>query len=89
MDSTENPLTGSPPPEVPLANAPLIRVIAQVRFPLIASVENRSFVAPFQEATTRRCGRRRARTSLSAQRVRRACSPACRGGSAMRLRLGE
>ena len=50
MDSTESPLTGSPPPEVPLANAPLIRVIAQVRFPLIASVENRSFVAPFQEA---------------------------------------
>ena len=50
MDSTENPLTGSPPPEVPLANAPLIRVIAQVRFPLIASVEDRSFIGPLQEA---------------------------------------
>lgn len=45
----ENPLAGLPV-EVPLPRAPLIRVIAQVRFPLIASVENRDFIAPFQEA---------------------------------------
>lgn len=30
--------------------APLVRVIAQVRFPLVAAVEQRDFVAPFQEA---------------------------------------
>ena len=46
----DNPLIGPPPKEVPLPNAPLVRVIAQVRFPLIASVERRDFVAPFQEA---------------------------------------
>lgn len=39
-----------PPSEVPLKAAPLIRVIAQVRFPLIMAVERRDFVAPFQEA---------------------------------------
>lgn len=44
------PLTGPPPPEVPLADPPLVRVIAQVRFPLIASVEKREFIASFQEA---------------------------------------
>jgi uncharacterized protein (TIGR04255 family) len=46
----DNPLIGSPPTEVPLPNAPLVRVIAQVRFPIIASVEKRDFIAPFQEA---------------------------------------
>ena len=45
-----NPLTCEPPAEVPLPRAPLIRVIAQVRFPLIVAVELREFVAPFQEA---------------------------------------
>lgn len=44
------PLTGPPPAEVPLTDPPLVRVIAQVRFPLIASVEKREFIAPFQEA---------------------------------------
>ncbi len=44
------PLTGPPPPEVPLTNPPLVRVIAQVRFPLIASVEKREFIAAFQDA---------------------------------------
>jgi len=47
---TANPLTGPPPAEVPLPTAPLVRVIAQVRFPIVASVEKRDFVAPFQEA---------------------------------------
>lgn len=45
-----NPLTAPPPDEVPLKNAPLIRVIAQVRFPPILSIEKKDFVASFQEA---------------------------------------
>ncbi|BDA66317.1 unknown protein [Rivularia sp. IAM M-261] len=45
-----NPLTAQPPPEVPLKEAPLIRVITQVRFPAILSIEQRPFVASFQEA---------------------------------------
>jgi len=50
MNSLEDPLISPPPPEVPLRNAPLVRVIAQVRFPEILSIEQRDFVAPFQEA---------------------------------------
>ena len=46
----ETPLTGPPPAEVRLTNPPLVSVIAQVRFPLVASVEKRDFIAPFQEA---------------------------------------
>ncbi len=49
----KTPLIGAPPAEVPLANAPLVRVIAQVRFPLIASIEKRDFIGPFQEAIRR------------------------------------
>lgn len=44
------PLTGPPPAEVPLSRSPLVRVIAQVRFPLIMSIENPEFIAGFQEA---------------------------------------
>lgn len=47
------PLAGPPPTEVPLAYAPLVRVVTQVRFPLIASIETREFIAPFQEAIRR------------------------------------
>lgn len=50
MTANETPLAGPPPAEVPLTDAPLVRVIAQVRFPLVASVEKRDFIAPFQEA---------------------------------------
>ncbi|WP_428277731.1 TIGR04255 family protein [Candidatus Palauibacter sp.] len=50
MNAADMPLTGPPPPEVPLADPPLVRVIAQVRFPLVASVEKRGFIASFQEA---------------------------------------
>jgi len=50
VSDTASPLEGPPPTEVPLKNAPLIRVIAQVRFPVIASIENREFVGSFQEA---------------------------------------
>jgi uncharacterized protein (TIGR04255 family) len=46
----DDPLVSPPPLEVPLCNAPLVRVIAQVRFPLVVSVGQRDFVAPFQEA---------------------------------------
>src|SRR5660398_178721 len=45
-----NPLTDPVPDEIPLTNAPLIRVVAQIRFPMIASIERREFIAPFQEA---------------------------------------
>jgi len=50
VTANQTPLTGPPPAEVPLPDAPLVRVIAQVRFPLVASVEKRDFIAPFQEA---------------------------------------
>ncbi|MBW4674410.1 MAG: TIGR04255 family protein [Desmonostoc geniculatum HA4340-LM1] len=45
-----NPLTAPPPQEVPLKDAPLVRVIAQVRFPPILSIEKKDFVGSFQEA---------------------------------------
>lgn len=45
-----NPLIEQPPSEVPLKNAPLIRVLAQVRFPPILKIEDSISVAPFQEA---------------------------------------
>ena len=50
MSATVDPLVAPLPAEVPLKNAPLVRVIAQLRFPEILSVEQREFVAPFQEA---------------------------------------
>ncbi len=40
-------------PEVPLTRAPLVNVIAQVRFPPVMKVEDRAFVASFQEAIRR------------------------------------
>ncbi len=46
----QNPLVAAAPEEIPLRNAPLVRVIAQVRFPVIASIDNRGFIASFQEA---------------------------------------
>jgi uncharacterized protein (TIGR04255 family) len=45
-----DPLVAPLPAEVPLEAAPLVRVIAQLRFPEVLSVEQRDFVAPFQEA---------------------------------------
>jgi len=50
MSSDVDPLVAPLPAEVPLKDAPLVRVIAQLRFPEILSVEQRDFVAPFQEA---------------------------------------
>ncbi len=48
-----NPLAAPVPQEVHLEAAPLVRVVAQVRFPLVASIEQRDFIAPFQEAIRR------------------------------------
>jgi len=48
--STKNPLIGGPPAEVSLEKAPLVRVITQIRFPEIVSVEKNDFIAPFQES---------------------------------------
>lgn len=50
MTAIDDPLVAPSPAEVPLDRAPLVRVIAQVRFPLVVAVERRDFVAPFQEA---------------------------------------
>ena len=50
MSVDNNPLVAASPEEIPLRNAPLVRVIAQVRFPVIASIDNRGFIASFQEA---------------------------------------
>ncbi|AYD01605.1 TIGR04255 family protein [Neorhizobium sp. NCHU2750] len=45
-----NPLFSNELPEVPLTNAPLARVVAQVRFPAIQSIQDQVFVGKFQEA---------------------------------------
>jgi len=42
------PLSGSPPEEIPLARTPLVRVLAQVRFPTILAVRNPDKAAGFQ-----------------------------------------
>jgi uncharacterized protein (TIGR04255 family) len=44
-----SPLGGAPPAEIPLANPPLDRVVAQVQFTPITKVDDRNFVAGFQE----------------------------------------
>jgi uncharacterized protein (TIGR04255 family) len=49
-----DPLVAEIPAEVPLRDAPLVRVIAQVRFPLVIAIQQREFVAPFQEAIRKR-----------------------------------
>lgn len=50
MSPIEDPFSGPPPAEVPLANAPLARVLAQVRFPEVLKIEQREFVSNFQES---------------------------------------
>lgn len=44
-----NPLVAIPPEPVPLAKAPLIRVLAAARFPMIAEIETPEFAATFQK----------------------------------------
>lgn len=46
----ENPLIRPTPKEIPLKSAPLVKVIAQLRFPIIASIENQGFIGSFQES---------------------------------------
>ena len=50
MRATFNPLVAPPPSEVPLPNAPLVRVVARIGFPAIVSIGKVEFIAPFQEA---------------------------------------
>jgi uncharacterized protein (TIGR04255 family) len=45
-----SPFGDEPLKEIPLPDAPLVRVVAQLRFPQIASIEKREFVGAFQEA---------------------------------------
>lgn len=48
--ATATPLSGPLPKEIPLPQAPLVRVLAQVKFPTILSIgTNESEVAAFQE----------------------------------------
>jgi uncharacterized protein (TIGR04255 family) len=49
MRTEENPLVDPSPKEIALPRAPLHRVIAQVRFPIVAAIDKRDFIAPFQE----------------------------------------
>jgi len=51
-----DPIVAPLPAEVPLTDAPLVRVIAQLRFPTILAIEQRDFVTPFQEAIRRTYG---------------------------------
>lgn len=50
MATLDNPLVARPPEEVALKDAPLVRVVTQLRFPKILSITKEEFVAPFQEA---------------------------------------
>jgi uncharacterized protein (TIGR04255 family) len=43
------PLGGAPPTEVSLARAPLVRVVAQVRFPDILKIDSKDAIAGLQE----------------------------------------
>jgi uncharacterized protein (TIGR04255 family) len=45
-----DPLFGDDQPEIPLPNAPLARVMAQVRFAPIFMLRDKDFIAPFQES---------------------------------------
>lgn len=45
-----NPLADPAPPEIHLADAPLVLALAQLRFPLVTSVSSQEFIGPFQEA---------------------------------------
>jgi uncharacterized protein (TIGR04255 family) len=47
---SDDPLFGEVPASVPLTDAPLVRVLAQVRFSKISKISNESYIADFQEA---------------------------------------
>lgn len=46
----ETPFGDDPVDEIALADSPLVAVVAQLRFPTIASIARAEFVGPFQEA---------------------------------------
>jgi uncharacterized protein (TIGR04255 family) len=48
-----DPFTGAAPPEIPLKRAPLVSVVAQIRFPRILSINNPTFVGAFQNKIRR------------------------------------
>src|SRR5580704_16325975 len=54
MPNLSKPFGGEPPPTIPLANPPLARVLAQVRFSTVLSVAEEAYVAPFQKALVKR-----------------------------------
>lgn len=49
-DRCDDPLFGEVPDRVLLSNAPLVRVLGQVKFPRIAKIAEESYIADFQEA---------------------------------------
>jgi len=49
-DRCDNPLFGEIPERVLLRNAPLVRVLGQVKFPRIAKIAEETYIADFQEA---------------------------------------
>jgi len=49
VSTSFDPFSATGPVEVPLDRSPLIRVIAQVRFPAIVSLGRPEFIGPFQE----------------------------------------
>lgn len=50
MPPEHNPLIEPPPKEIPLSEAPLVQVIAQVRYPLQLSLNKQESIVPVQEA---------------------------------------
>lgn len=50
MTNLPPPLSGGPPDEVPLPNAPLAMVVVQLRYPPILAIRSPDRVASFQEA---------------------------------------
>jgi uncharacterized protein (TIGR04255 family) len=48
--TTNSPFGDAPLAEIPLRDAPLVRVLCQVRFPHITSISRESFIGEFQEA---------------------------------------
>lgn len=47
---------GPPVASVPLPNSPLVFVVTQIRFPLVASINDPAFIGPFQERIRRTYG---------------------------------
>lgn len=49
MSNPQNPFDQYEVSEIPLPHAPLVRVIGQVRFPIIVSIEDMKYIGAFQE----------------------------------------